>query len=233
MMKIRLTNILQSILDGVVEKWLELDTEYREEFRSTLQGYIRLYGYISQLITFNEVKWEKLYVFGRSLNRKLPKREHPDLTDLLDSVDLDSFRVQRIHASQQLFLEGFDSEVEGISSDAGTFREQEQDLLSNIVSALNEAYQTEFTAEHKVDIENIYQKVRNHEELQQVVEADNTETNIRSKFDDVIDEMILDFVNSKLDLYKKLSKADVNEDLKNQLYQAYREQSSAAAQRSD
>ncbi len=220
--------LLQGILDGVVEKWAELETEHREDFRSALQSYIRLYGYISQLITFNEVAWEKLYIFGRHLNKKLPKREHPDLNDLLDSVDLDSFRVQRRHESQELSLEAIDSEAEGIGSDVGGFREQEQDFLSNIINALNDVHQTEFTAEHKVDIETINRKVNENEELRQVIDGDNTETNKRYKFDQVIDEMILDFVNSKLDLYKKLSKSDVNEDLKNQLYQAYREQSSAA-----
>ena len=46
--------LLQSILDIVVEKWRTLETDAAEEFRSTLQSYIRLYGYISQLITFNE-----------------------------------------------------------------------------------------------------------------------------------------------------------------------------------
>ena len=91
---------LQGILDSVVEKWLELEEMNEPEaFRSTLQSYIRLYGYISQLITFTDVALEKLYIFGRSLNKKLPKRDHPDLNDVLASVDLDSFRVQRTYDS--------------------------------------------------------------------------------------------------------------------------------------
>ena len=76
--------LLQAVLDCVVEKWSALETNEREQFRSTSQGYIRLYGYISQLITFIDVALEKLYLFGRSLNKKLPKRDlPPDLVDLL------------------------------------------------------------------------------------------------------------------------------------------------------
>ncbi len=213
--------LLQSILDGVVEKWSALEMNEREEFRSTLQRYIRLYGYISQLITFTDVALEKLYIFGRTLNKKLPKRDHPDLHDVLASVDLDSFRVQRTHDSLQLSLEEKDSEVEGIGSDVVTIREPEQDFLSNIVQALNEAHQTDFTTEDRVDIETIHQKVHGNEELRQVIEGDNTDTNKRYKFDQVIDEILLDFVNSKLGLYTKLSKPEVNADLKRQLYQAY------------
>ena len=75
--------LLQGILDRVVERWTALETSDKEDFRSTLQSYIRLYGYISQLITFTDVALEKLYIFGRSLNKKLPKRDHPDLHDVL------------------------------------------------------------------------------------------------------------------------------------------------------
>ena len=214
---------LQGILDSVVEKWWGLEMNEREEFRSILQSYIRLYGYISQLITFTDVALEKLYIFGHSLNKKLPKRDHPDPQDVLDSVDLDSFRLQKTHDSLQLSLEAQDSEVEGIGSDVRTIREPKTDFLSIIIQALNDAYQTEFTTEDKVDIATINQKVHDHEELRQVIEGDNSEDNKQYKFDQVIDEILLDFVNSKLDLYTKLSKPEINQDLKRQLYQAYRE----------
>ena len=216
--------LLQGILDRVVENWSDLETNEREDFRSILRSYIRLYGYISQLITFTDIALEKLYIFGRSLNKKLPKRDRPDLHDLLASVDLDSFRLQRTHDSLQLSLEAEDSEVEGIGSDVATIRDPEQDFLSNIIQALNDAYQTEFTTEDKVDIETIHRKVQANDELRQVIEGDNTDTNKQYKFNEVIDEILLDFVNSKLELYTKLSKPEVNADLKRELYHAYCEQ---------
>ena len=216
--------LLQGVFDGVVERWAALERNDREEFRSTLQSYIRLYGYISQLITFTDVALEKLYIFGHSLNKKLPKREHPDLQDVTDSVDLDSLRVAKIHENLRLSLEPEDSEVPGIGNDVPTIRDPEQDFLSNIINVLNDAHQTDFTAEDKVDIATIHRKVRENEALRQVVEGDNTETNKRYKFDQVIDEILLSFVNSKLELFTKLSQPEVKADLRHQLYQAYREQ---------
>ena len=212
---------LQGILDGVVQRWRELEGDDAEKFRSTLQSYIRLYGYISQLITFTDVALEKLYVFGRSLNKKLPRREHADLQGLLESVDLDSFRVQRTHESLQLTLEESDSEVEGIGSDVAPGRDPEQDFLSNIINALNSAYQTEFTPDDKVDIATIHQKMHENEELRQVIEGDNSESNKRYKFDQVFDEILLGLVNSRLDLFTKLSQPEVKSDLKHHLYRAY------------
>ena len=219
--------LLQGILDGVVARWTELEREDREAFRSTLQSYIRLYGYISQLITFTDVDLEKLYIFGHSLNKKLPKREHPDLQDVLGSVDLDSFRVQRIHDSLQLTLEEEDSEVEGIGGDIATRRDPEQDFLSNIIDTLNDAHQTDFTAEDKVDLASMHQKMHENEELRQVIEGDNSDSNKQYKFNQVFEEILLGFVNSKLDLYNKLSQPEIKEDLRCHLYREYLEQSSS------
>ena len=216
---------LQGILDRVVDKWSERESEEREEFRSALQSYIRRYGYISQLITFADPALEKLYVFSRSLNKKLPKREYEDVSDVLASVDLDSFRVQKIHDNLQLPLEAGDSEVPGIDGNVSKLREPETDLLSKIIQTLNDAYQIDFTEEDKVDIETIRRKVHADESLQQVIQGDNTESNKRYKFDQVLDEILLDFVNSKVELYTKLKKPEVNDNMKRLLYQDYRQPS--------
>ena len=217
--------LLQGVLDTVVEKWSDLETnDEKEEFRSALQSYIRLYGYISQLITFTDPALEKLYVFGRNLNQKLPKREHPDLREVLESVDLDSFRVEKVHENIELPLEARDGEIIGIGSDVHTVRDPVEDLLSQIIQTLNETFQTDFTVEDKVDIETMRQKVHEHEELRQVRTGDNTETNRRYKFDQVFDDILLEFVESKLELYNKLSRPEINDFLKRHLYQDYFEQ---------
>ena len=213
---------LQGILDEVVERWSDREEEEREEFRSALQSYIRLYGYISQLITFTDADLEKLYVFVRSLNKKLPKRDAPDVSDVLSSVDLDSFRMQEIHRDLQLKLESEDSEVPGIGSGEGTIADPEEDLLSHIIQALNDAHQTDFTEEDKVDIAAIHRKVSENESLRQVMEGDNTESNRHYKFGQVLDTILLDFVNNKVELYNKLSRPEIKEYLKNRLYRAYR-----------
>ena len=214
---------LQGILDEVVQSWREREENEREEFRSALQSYIRLYGYISQLIDFKDADLEKLYVFARSLNKKLPKREHPDVSDVLSSVDLDSFRVQHVHKDLQLKLESEDSELDGIGDGTTTLADPEEDWLSNIIQALNDAHQTDFTEEDKVDIETIRRKVSENAELRQVMDGDNTENNKHYKFGQVLDTILLDFVNNKVELYNKLSRPEIKEYLKNRLYRAYRE----------
>lgn len=43
---------LQPILDRVVDVWRYLPGDTGEDFRSTLQSFIRLYGFISQIIIY-------------------------------------------------------------------------------------------------------------------------------------------------------------------------------------
>ena len=214
---------LQGVLDEVVQSWSGREEEEREEFRSALQSYIRLYGYISQLVTFADADLEKLYVFARSLNKKLPKREHPDVSDVLEAVDLDSFRVQQVHRDLQLKLESEDSELDGIGDGTSVIADPDEDLLSNIIRALNDAHQTDFTDEDKVDIAAIHRKVGENEELRQVMEGDNTESNKHYKFGQVLDTILLDFVNNKVELFNKLSRPEIKDYLKNRLYRAYGE----------
>ena len=213
--------LLQVILDQVVEEWRKLEDEQREEFRSYLQSYIRLYAYIAQLITFQEPDWEKLYAFARCLNKKLPKREHADVSDVLDAVDLDSIRRQMVYEQLQIELKPEDGVPPPISSGTSVPKDPELDLLSNILKTLNDAYQTDFTEEDKVDLEVIRKKIQQDQELRLVVDGDNTDSNKRFKFDQVLDNILLEFVTNKLELYTKLSKPNVKSFLQDQLYSDY------------
>lgn len=54
--------------------------------------------------------------------------------------------------------------------------------------------------------------------------AGNTLDNMKYKFDQVVDDLLLDFVNTKLDLYKKLSDPKVNPMFKSKWFEGYRRQ---------
>jgi len=91
-------------LDGVVNAWRYIrDENRREEFRSLLQRFIRLYGFVSQLISFEAVELEELYVFAKNLNRKLPKREKRIPNEIREAVDLDSILLGFVNTKIDLF----------------------------------------------------------------------------------------------------------------------------------
>lgn len=60
---------------------------------------------------------------------------------------------------------------------------------------------------------------KTNEELQGVMVADNPRDAKKYKADQVLDKLLLGFVHTKLDLYKKLTEPKVNEMLKRQWFE--------------
>ena len=63
---------LYAVLAPVVDRYEEASNEEKADFKGHLTDYVRLYAFLSQIITFVDTDLEKLYVFGRLLLRKLP-----------------------------------------------------------------------------------------------------------------------------------------------------------------
>jgi len=73
----------------------------------------------------------------------------------------------------------------------------------------------------KLDIGRMQEKLKDRDDLRSVITSDNTLENMRYKFDKVVDELLLDFVHTKLDLYKKLSDPKVNPMFKSKWFEGY------------
>lgn len=125
---------LQGMLDSVVEEWKQLKEEEREDFRHQIQSFIRLYGYISQIISFKDINLEKLYIFVRFLNKKLPKRLKEQLTDILSSVDLEYFRIEKKHITSISLMDDEGQLQPFLTDVGGTVSDDEQKICSPISS---------------------------------------------------------------------------------------------------
>jgi len=212
---------LQGILDSTVINWKELDEENREVFRSHLYSFIRLYGYISQVITFKDIELEKLFIFLRGLSKKLPRRDGEKLTDILSSIDLEYFKIEKKFTSN-IELEEGDTTVTGIGEgDPKGSDEEEKDLLSHIIEILNDSFDGDFDDEDKVNFERVRQKVYENDDLMKVMKGDNSKTNKKDKFDQTIDSILLTLVDKNLDFYKKMSDKNRNQFIKDRLYDEY------------
>ena len=216
------TEELQGILDTVVQKWGECDDDEREEFRGHIQSFIRLYGYIAQIISFKDLGLEKLYIFLRGLNRKLPRREKEKLSDILSSVDLEYFKIEKKHDQTVIPLDSIDGEVEGISDSGGSALDEEPtDLLSKIINTLNDSYGGDFTEADKVKLELIRDGIDNDEELKTMMLGDNTETNKRDIFEKAMETVLVSLVGEHLDFYNKVKEPKRNRFVRERMYENY------------
>ena len=200
---------LHSIVDEVVDKWRNLDSEeIKEEFKSTIQSFIRLYSYISQISSFTEIRWEKLYIFLRFLNKKLPKKEGQQLS-ITDTIDLNSLRIQYV-GKEKLTLEDKKGELDPMS-DTGSksIGVEEKELLSEIIKRINEIFGMDLQEGDKLCLQDVGTKLINNSELDVIVRGNNSHDDKKEYFKEIFGDYIGDYYSERMDFYKKVNNPKV------------------------
>ncbi len=133
---------LDPILDRCVAVYRsELDEDGQVEFKGGAKAFVRTYAFLSSVLPYTNVEWEKRSIFLNFLVPKLPAPEEPDLSKgILDAIDLDSYRVEK-QAMQRIMLPDEDAEIDPVPGAGGGHRgEPELDRLSNILRTFNEHF---------------------------------------------------------------------------------------------
>lgn len=202
---------MQPIL-GKVVKHMEkhLDHDQIAAVKSLMKDFIRLYRFLSQIITFTDVQLEKNYVFLTDLYKKFPPSPKSLPTEVLEEINLDSYKLQH-QFTTNLELHSADSEMKGMSPSGPTnIGDEEIDLLSNIVKVLNDTFGIDLKEEDKVEFEKMKKSIYSNNELMSFFNQNNSKENIKDKFNEEIDNELLNFINDKLDFYNKLTEDKIN-----------------------
>ena len=202
---------LQPILNEVTDRFVkDLEEEDQAEFKSTAISFTRLYRFLSQIITFTDVELEKTAVFLTALIKKLPYSKSSLPMDVVNDVELDSYKIQHKYTTD-LSLESKDGEGEGMTPGGASQKpEEEYDFLTQIIKVLNDSFGLELTEEDKVEFEKVKKNIYSNAELMSFFNTNNTKDNIQDKFNAEIDDELLNFINTKLDFYNKMTDDKAN-----------------------
>lgn len=217
---------LQPILQGIATRFVtDLEEDDQNEFKSAAQSFIKLYRFLSQIITFTDVELEKTYVFLNTLLKVLPYAKSNLPLDVVNDVQLDSYKIQHKYTTN-LSLETGDGEQKGMQpGGAGGGKDEEFDFLTKIIKVLNDTYGLELTEEDKVEFRKMKESIYQNQELMSFFNQANSKDNIKDKFDDEIDDELLNFIDKKLDFYNKMTEDKVNSLFKtmwfNELYDSH------------
>jgi type I restriction enzyme R subunit len=143
---------LDPILDVCVATYKnKLDEDGQVDFKSKAKVFCRTYNFLSSVIPFSNVAWERLSIFLNLLTPKLPAPQEEDLSKgILEAIDMDSYRVEK-KAAIKIALADEDAEIEPVPTEAGGRKsEPELDYLSNIIKTFNEHFGTLFTDSDRV-----------------------------------------------------------------------------------
>ncbi|SBW20848.1 dead/deah box helicase [Candidatus Protofrankia californiensis] len=131
---------LHEYLKPAIDRFVALPTDdEREGFRGALQGYVRAYSLIAQIVVWrNERDLERLYQYGRILLLRLPGR--PATSVDIGDADLTHYRLEFTGRHNVSLSPAGDRDVRGHAADGGGFHEPEMVPLAEVVNELNERF---------------------------------------------------------------------------------------------
>jgi len=193
---------LYAMLAPCIDRFETLDKEERMNFRGKLTDYVRLYAFLSQILTFADPDLEKLYVFSRLLRRYLPSERDDLPREIQQKIDMESYRIRQSFKGK-ITLERGEGELEPIRA-KGEIVPDQIELLSQIIRELNERFGTDFTEEDKVFIQQLEERLVGDPALVASVRV-NTPENARLTFDHVVTDRLQDMVDTNFKFYKRIT----------------------------
>jgi len=212
---------LYALLAPIAERFEELPEDEKEGFRRQLQEFVRLYAFLAQVMPFADPDLEKLYHFARYLRRYLPADRDALPREVQQNIDMESYRIQQT-GSGRIPLDRKQGVLDPLRNETtqGTAPE-EWEPLSRIIEELNERFGLNLGPEHRLTLGQMMEKLDRDAALDAAARV-NTRENVRLTFDQKVEEVIQEIVDSNFDLYKRITDDKAfGEALKNFLFDQY------------
>ena len=138
---------MNAALDPAVSRFTVLQNENEEEaelWRGKVQAFRNLYGFLSQVIPYQDSDLERLYVFLRHLAAKLPRRDSGPAYQFDDEVRLEYYRLQKISEGSISLQDGELGRSMARPRWAAAWSAQQPVPLSQLIDIVNERFGTDF-----------------------------------------------------------------------------------------
>ncbi len=209
---------LVPIIHRVVKNYNEEnDPNKKEKFRTSLKSYLRVYAFLSQLISFTDPALEKLYVFGKILFRKLPYDKEKLPKEVTQQVDLESIKIQYLSKGIKV-KNGEGGKLKPGDENRNGIKYEFIESLSMIVKEINEKYGTEFTDEDKVVADTILSRLKSDRYIEEIVK-NNPKENVWYAFEKKFNEELQKLLEDNFNFYKKLNhNSDIKEEMMKKMF---------------
>ena len=141
-------DILSPILKPAIERYEALKDKQKDEFKSLLYSFNRIYSFIIQVCRMFDKDIQKLYVYTKYLSKLLPKN-NSEKVNLDDELLLEYYKLQKT-ADGKITLQEQEGVVAPVSGAGSTRKDKEKDALSEIIEKFNKKFGTAFTEQDTV-----------------------------------------------------------------------------------
>jgi type I restriction enzyme R subunit len=203
---------MNAILDRAVERYKDLPEEEQEEFKGLLVSFRNLYGFLSQVIPYQDTDLEKLYTYARFLLTKLPRRSSDSSIRVDDDVQLKYYRLQKISEGSIDLREGQAPPLSG-PVEVGTGETHDEEIeLSQLIDILNERFGTDFRPADQLFFDQVREEAVADESLQQAARV-NTLEDFKYVFDKALEGLFIDRMDGNEEIFAKLMNDDKFRDV--------------------
>lgn len=214
---------MHALTDPVVIDYKAMEKDDRQNFKSLTRDFVKLYGFLSQIIPFKDKNLEKFYAFAGFLVKKLPSEGTGLPHEVLNMSDLDNYKPELI-GEDAIGLNRGETEVDPKNYGAGTSSlEAEEIPLSKIIEDLNSQFGTKFTEDDRVVIQRMTERLNEDPILEQQLKVGSKDA-VRLSFEQVAQDILHEMIDSNFKFYKKVQDdQDISKELFDRLFDRYYE----------
>jgi type I restriction enzyme R subunit len=202
------------VLDQAVARFKALQETEEEEaelWRGKVQAYRNLYGFLSQVIPYQDSDLEKLFTYLRHLALKLPKRKSGLGYQFDEEVELDYYRLQKISEGSISLNEGSVKPLDGPREVGSGIVREEHVALSRLIDIVNERFGGELNEVDQLFFDQIAEAASKSEALQKAAEV-NSLDKFQLVFRQVLESLFIERMDLNEELFADyLSKPDLQE----------------------
>jgi len=207
---------LSPIIDQAAYRFtdeLELTDEEKADFKIKAKQFVKIYGQMASILPFLNVKWEKLFWFLKFLIPKLPivDKEKDKLDELLNSVDLSTYGLERVKLNYSIGLDANETEVtpQNPNPRGAHGNEEEKDLLDEIVNSFNERWYKDWEAtpeDQRIIFVSLTKAVQAHPDFEEKFAKNEDKQNSELAFRKILDDIMSQKRKQDLNLYSLYAK---------------------------
>ncbi len=194
---------MNAALDPAVFRFEDLqreDENQAELWRGKAQAFRNLYGFLSQIIPYQDSDLERLYVFLRHLAAKLPRRRSGPAYQFDDEVRLEYYRLQKI-SEGSISLAGGDTHALDGQTEVGSGAVHEEALpLSQLIDVVNERFGTDFNQADQLFFDQIVEAAMSDDGLRQAA-AVNPEDKFELVFRNLLERIFVERMDQNEEIF--------------------------------
>ncbi|MCF7822143.1 MAG: DEAD/DEAH box helicase family protein, partial [Mariprofundaceae bacterium] len=206
---------LSPVIDTAAERFnngLELDDDEKADFKIKAKQFVKIYGQMAAIMPYEIAAWEKLFWFLKFLIPKLKVKDpnKDKLDELLNSVDLSTYGLERVKLNHPIGLDPNGTEVDPQNPNPrGTHGPgPEHDPLDEIIRNFNERWFQGWSAtpeEQRIKFVHLADSIKAHPDFKEKYQDNKDIHNRDLAFEKIFEEVMLKNRRNEMELYKLLA----------------------------